>query len=362
MTRRYWFTSVLVCALAVAVACGKHSTSPASPSAVDPAAANAASDGSTLKATAPTPQSPVKGVKLEAGATITLVVGNASMKFASGTPLTYRFQVFNAAGTQVYNSPLVGAGSSGTTSHAVSAALDGDQTYQWQARAEFSGAVGPWSARESFVAPVNDGYIQAQELYDPLINGKTVGEIHGAVTFIPGVGVRLEAWDSYISYQLPQTLLEGEYSLLVTNMPANTKGGKQKVMGMAQGYDDFVTNDRRVDIGKRGDPPGMIDWRFITHDDRIETNGSERVTYNFLKDQLYFYNTSWRNNHFQVTISEGGVNGKNIYDYGKNWNGRPYDPNPHVIFVGAPVGRSGSNAATIENTIYRQIWVSSRPR
>src|SRR5439155_25570101 len=193
------------------------------------------------------------------------------------TALSYRFQIFSAGGAQVYNSPLVTAGSSGTTSHAVTVALDGDQTYQWQARAEFSGAVGPWSGRESFIAPVNDGYIRDGEIYDPLINGRTVGELHGPVTFIPGVGVQLQTWDSYISYQLPSTLLEGEYSLLLTNMPANTKGDKQKIMGMAQGYSDFIENDRRMSVEKRGDPAGMIAWRFLTHDDRIETNGPERV-------------------------------------------------------------------------------------
>jgi len=361
-TRRIWLTSTLVGTIALAIACGKHSAAPNSPSSATVASSNASSDGSTLKATAPTLQSPTKGVKLEAGSTVALVVGNASAKFAQNTPLSYRFQIFNAGGTQVYNSPLVAAGASGTTSHAVTATLDGDQTYSWQARVEYNGASGPWSGRESFIAPVNDGYIKDGEIYDPLINGKSVGEIHGPVTFIPGVGVQLLGWDSYISYQLPNTLLEGNYSLLVTNMPANTKGDKQKVMGMAQGYSDFIENDRRVSVEKRGDPPGTIAWRFLTHDDRIETNGPERVIYNFLKDQVYFFNIDWHNNHFQLTINEGGVNGKNAYDYGKDWKGRPYDPNPHVIFVGAPVGRSGSSAASIENTIYRQIWVSSRPR
>jgi hypothetical protein len=33
-----------------------------------------------------------------------------------------------------------------------------------------------------------------------------------------------------------------------------------------------------------------------------------------------------------------------------------------VIYVGAPIGRSGPTAASIENTIYRQIWVSANPR
>ena len=117
-----------------------------------------------------------------------------------------------------------------------------------------------------------------------------------------------------------------------------------------------------MSVEKRGDPAGMIAWRFLTHDDRIETEGAERVIYNFLKEQTYFYSTWWRGNHFQVTTYEGGVGGRNIYDYGKSWKGRPYDPNPHVIFVGAPIGRSGSSAATIENVIVRQVWVSSRAR
>src|SRR4029077_8667176 len=137
---------------------------------------------------------------------------------------------------------------------------------------------------------------------------------------------------------------------------------KQKVMGMAQGYDEFIENERRVSVEKRGDPPGVIAWRFLTHDDRIETEGAERQPYPFQKDLSYFFNIDWHSNHFQVTINEGGVSGKNVYNYGKNWKGRPYDPNPPVIYVGAPTGRSGSASASIENTIYRQIWVSSRPR
>src|SRR2546422_1006004 len=61
MTRRFWLTSMLAGGLAVAIACGKHSATPASPGAVTPVSSDAASDGSTLKATAPTLQSPVKG-------------------------------------------------------------------------------------------------------------------------------------------------------------------------------------------------------------------------------------------------------------------------------------------------------------
>ena len=145
-------------------------------------------------------------------------------------------------------------------------------------------------------------------------------------------------------------------------MAANTEGEKQKVMAMSEGYADIITNDRRMTVEKRGDPSGTIAWRFITHDDQIDTVGNERRGFPFRASEVYFFQTTWRNNFFNLAINEGGVNGRNVYDFGKSWGGRQYDPNPHVIFVGCPIGRSGSAAASIENTIYRQIWVSNSPR
>jgi len=35
---------------------------------------------------------------------------------------------------------------------------------------------------------------------------------------------------------------------------------------------------------------------------------------------------------------------------------------PHVIHLGAPVGRAGPNDASIPGAIYKNVWVSSRPR
>jgi hypothetical protein len=360
MKRTLSLLSVTLCTLAIAVACSKQSAQPSAPSTVDPSMVGANSDGSTLKVTAPTPQSPINGVRLQQGEPVVLTFANSTAMFVAGVPLTYRIEVMNAGGANV-ESELV-AGGPDSTSRAVAAALDGEQMYQWRVRAEFEGLAGPWSSIQSFIAPPNDGYIRGNELYDPLINGRTVGEIHGPVRFIPGVGVQLLTWDSYISYQLPQTLTEGEYSLLVTNMAANTEGDKQKVMAMSQGYSDLTTNDRRMTVEKRGDPNGTIAFRFLTHDDAAETVGQERRGFPFRADRLYFFQATWRNNFFNVMINEDGVGGHNVYDFGKGYSGRPYDPNPHVVFVGAPVGRSGSAAASIENTIYRQIWVSNNPR
>jgi hypothetical protein len=316
-------------------------------------------DGVSLKATAPTPQSPVNGAKPEVP-NVVLVIGNASLKFSSGLPLQYRFEVYDAAGTRVHQSDAMAAGN-GTTRYEIPVFLEADKPYRWQARAEYAGAAGPWSSQATFVAPQTGGYIRAGELYDPLINGRTVGRTVGPVTFTPQ-GIRLNELESHVAYELPQTMTQGSFSLLVTNMPANTKGGKTKLFAMSQGYDDIVTNDRRFTIEKRGDPPGIIAWRVITHGDQIDTEGAERVFYDFKGDQTYFWDATWGNNRFDLLIREGGVNGAIIYDYGKSYEGRDYDPNPHMAFLGSPIGRSGPDGASVKDAIIRQVWISTRPR
>jgi hypothetical protein len=359
MTRTFLYTSAIACALAVAIACGNQSPAPVSPSSVDLAEITDANpDGSTLKATAPTPQSPVNGQKPD-GIQVALVVSGAEMKHAAGIPLSYRFEIQNMAGTKVYDSGVV----SGTTHVVGSAAqLTPDDQYQWRARSEYQGLPGPWSSLARFVAPATRGYIQGNELYDPLVNGQTMGTLHGPVTFIPGKGIKLESQMGYVSYQLPQTLTEGEFSILVTNLRTNTEGGKTKLFAMSEGYSDIVTNDRRMTVEKRGDPPGIVAWRFITHGDEIDTEGAEREARSFDPNQDYLWEASWRNNFFKVRIIQGGANGNVIYDKGKHFSGRAYDPDPHVLFLGAPIGRSGPDGASVDGVIIRQVWVSSRPR
>ena len=361
-----WFSlsASLASAVVLTAACSPQSDTLLSPSGASSGGIGAGPGGSTLKVAAPAPQSPANGVKLpDSTQNITLVVSNSTPMYGTNPTLGYRFEVYNSAGTRVYtNSSLAPAGQ-GTTSFIVPVGLDANQTYGWQARAEYQNTyVSTWSTRFSFTTPdVPRAYMNGAELYDPLIDGTTIGQIHGPVQFIPGQGVKLLGWDSYISYQLPATLTEGEYSLIVTNMPQKTTGDKQKVMGMAEGYSDIIENARRMTVEKRGD--GAVAWRFLTPSDRIETEGDgERVVYPFSGNMDYFYQSTWRGNIFGVLIQEGGVGGRTVYNKAKSWKGAGYAPTPHVIYIGAPVGRSGSSAASIENTIYRQIWVSARPR
>ena len=199
----------------------------------------------------------------------------------------------------------------GTTSRTVTADLDSEAPYQWRVRPEYQGTAGPWSARAAFVSPPSEGYIKGGELYDPLINGKTIGTIVGPVTFIPGVGVRLETFDSRIVYELPEPVEDGELSALVTNLSTNSEGGKTKIFSMAQGYGDLTVNSHRMTVEKRGDAPtGGIAWRFLTNaEDGVDTIGAERVVREFNPSLTYFWEADWRDGFFRVRINEGGVSG-----------------------------------------------------
>jgi hypothetical protein len=181
--------------------------------------------------------------------------------------------------------------------------------------------------------------------------------LHGGV---PGVGVRLNDFGSHIRYLLPQTLTTGEFSLIITGVPTNTDGDKTKVFAMSQGLGDIVTNDRRFTVEKRGDPAGIVAWRFITRDTQIDTEGAERQVVEFDPAQAYLWTATW-NGFFNVRIQLGGASGPIIYSKGKPYEG-VYDPNPHYAFIGAPQGRSGIIAASVPGMIVRNVWISPRPR
>jgi hypothetical protein len=342
--------------LAVALACSDSGT-PVAPSPAGGGSSEAAADGSTLKATAPTPQSPINNQQPDS---LVLTAGKSSAPFSSSTPLSYEFEIKNAANTTVCSSGVVGGGGGSTVSFTpTTCLLEFDQPHTWRVRAALNNARGPWSSNATFKSPVG-GYIRGNEVFDPLTNGKTVGEIHGPVTFIPNVGVRLENFDSYIQYGLPQTLEQGEFSIIITGMATNTEGGKSKVMAMSEGLADLITNERRMTVEKRGDPEGVVAWRFISHEDQVDTEGAEREFVAFDENQAYLFTATW-NGAFNLRIQRGGSGGATIYNKGKSYRGA-YDPSPHMAFIGAPTGRSGPEAATVPGMIVRNVWISPRPR
>src|SRR5438093_945972 len=132
--------------VAVTLACGRTSNNPTSPSAAATAASNASSDGSTLKATAPVPQSPINDQRLE-DSLPTFTASAAAAKFGGDVALQYRFQIFNPAGALVQDSGLVSG-----TSWKIPNELEFNSRHTWRVRAEYQGAAGPWSSTASFLS------------------------------------------------------------------------------------------------------------------------------------------------------------------------------------------------------------------
>jgi hypothetical protein len=345
-------------ALATAVACGsgEKSSSPVSPTAggaIDDASAGG--DGETLKVTAPTPLAPANGSTIDTFGP-SLRITAAAAKFQGSGAIAHRFQLLN--GSTVLSEATTG----GTTW--VPPNLQNKTTYGWRARGEQGGRFGPWSPTWTFTTPDQpEGYIRGSEVYDPLYTGKTIGRPVGPVSFVRGVGVRLEGFSSYIKYHLQQTLTGGEFSLLVTNLAFNTEGDKTKIMSMIEGDDDqsITTNDRRFTLEKRGNPAGTIAWRMLTSNEQIDTVGKERVVRQFSPSKTYLWKATWGGNRYDAEIRDGGANGQVIYRFGKNYRG-VYDPSPHRAFIGGPAGRAGLDSGTVPGIIVRQVWISANPR
>jgi hypothetical protein len=353
------FTAVL----GMTLACGHQAQPPTSPTGQSAPNTAAAADGSTLKATAPTPMAPVNDERVADLPTLT--VGAAALKFSQGA-LQYRFEVFNDAGAKVQDSGVVSA-----PSFKVTTTLDFAKRHTWHARAEYQGAFGPWSAMASFVSP-EGGYIRGNELFDPLSNNKTVGERVGATTFIAGKGIRLDDGSGYVRYLLPQTLTAGEFSAEVEGLRANAPGNKSKVFGMQEGQGDFITNKFRVDIqyrGASGSPANSMTFRALygSASDlslRYEPDTAVRYrsVYNLNPSTTYYWKTTWGNGEFRVTVREGGITGQILYNEAVPTPRGSYSPSPHYAYLGAPVGRSGDESVSIPGAIYRNVWISPRPR
>ncbi|MGH9310659.1 MAG: hypothetical protein ACRD1U_14880 [Vicinamibacterales bacterium] len=367
---RTWTSVSVATALAAAVALGACSEDKASPTAPAPAAP---------AISAPALDAPAADTQLDT-LRPTLTVRNATSDQAGAR--TYEFQIsdsteFTAARTSnvvgyaaTVSATAVAEGANGSTSWTPSDDLQPTTVFRWRARAIQGSATGPWSEVGTFRSKLV-GFNRAGELYDPLIHGETVGQIVGSATFVPGKGLQLNNGQSHVRYLLPQTISSGEFSMDVEGLRGNGPGDKAKVFGMQQGLSDFITNDYRVDIqyrGTAGFPPNAIQWRVIYGDAddldvRYEPDTAKRMASVFMLNPstTYHWKFTW-GSEIRLVAREGGINGAPFYDFGLPAPRGAYVPNPHYAYLGAPVGRSGTESASIGGTIYRNVWLSNRPR
>lgn len=366
--KQFWITVGFVSAIATSAGACSNGSSPAAPAPASPA---------TL--TAPALEGPAPDQQLDT-LRPTLTIRNAASDQV-GTR-TYEFQIsdttsFTASTTShiagfaaTIGTTAVAEGSGGTTSWTPAQDLQPTTRFYWRARATQGETVGPWSSTRSFRTRLM-GFNRAGELYDPLIHGETVGERVGSTTFVPGRGIQLNDGVSHVRYLLPQTITSGEFSMDVEGLRANGPGDKAKVFGMQEGQTDFITNPYRVDIqyrGTAGSPPNAIQWRVIYGDAddldvRYEPDTAKRFASVYLLNPAtpYHWKFTW-GSAIRLVLREGGIGGPSLYDYGMPAPDGSYAPSPHYAYLGAPVGRSGNESASIAGTIYRNVWLANRPR
>ena len=354
--------------LAVALACSKQSETPVSPSSSSASPTNpAAPDGSTLKVEPSTPVSPVNNAQPDQ---VVLTASAAQGKFTSNLSLLYQFEIYDASNNRVYTSgtvsPTVSGGNISFTPNNLNLAFDAPHT--WRVRAVLqnnSAAVGPWSSSASFRSPVG-GYIRGNELYDPLTNGQSkVMEHSNDVTWLPGVGVRLNSRESVVQYRLQQPCVDCEMSAYMTNLGNGSEEWKTKVLSMLRGDGINITdNPYRVTLDKRTtwENQGsrirftMCSQKFIPTEECGEPRGGFQ---NWNRSQTYFWKFEWHGGDARLRVWEGGKNGRLMEDISGDYDA-PYAPNPHLVRLGSVQGRAGSD--TNPGTIIWNIWVSPNPR
>lgn len=355
----------MVMIAAVAMACGKEGerSVPVAPTTV-----------STAGMTAPAADSPADDAQLD-NVRPTLTVRNGGSD-GTGTR-TYEFQVSDTSDFTSTPSSQVGAyrvvaseanipeGSGGKTSYTPGTDLQPSTRFYWRARVWQGASASEWSATARFRTKIV-GYNRPGELWDPLVGGETIGQRVGSTQFIAGKGIRINDGSSYVRYVLAQTISAGEFSVEVEGLQPNAPGDKNKVIGMQEGTGDFMSNGYRIDVqyrGVNGVPPNCLLFRakFGSDDQKIEPDTATRFASVYMLDpsHTYYFKTSW-NNNFALQVFDGGIGGSKLYELNLPIDAQ-YKANPHVAYLGAPLG-SFAETASIAGATYRNVWISSKPR
>jgi hypothetical protein len=359
MTRRILFLFA-VCVLAAGMyACNAKPATPVAPTPSD----NTGPDGSTLKASAPSVQSPANNEKIQSG-TIVLRAGAATLQYESASPVTlqYRFQVLGPGGTVVDNALV------NDTTYEVQATLADDTPHTWRVRVEAQGQAGPWSSAASFVT--RDPAL----VVDPLTNRRTVGNQIGGV-FCPGSSLcpddPVGGWLSTstrdgIDYDIP-TCDNCTVEFDITNIG---KGEgvccmadlKFMSMGDATTFNNFgaFRNHRwKMHLNQRGDGDGSgleVIWR----NGRASEDGNPGDHRNIFKfggpdfrdRSVFHFVVKWTPGGFHISVGvNGGAQVPWLVDGFGNFPYRP--PNHRVQLGNVPRGESFPRALYRNIRIYR---------
>jgi len=331
--------------------------------------------GGAVTLTAPVAVSPANNEQLST-LRPTLTVQNGTST-AQGSR-TYEFQVSDRAdfslGASLTASFLVSIsqagvveGGDGRTSYQVGQELQPTTRMYWRARAIQGSSMSPWSEMATFRTKLV-GYSRPGELYDPLIHLESIGTIVGAHSFIAGKGIRLETENSYVRYQLPEVITNGEFSVEVDGLHPNGPDHKLKIFSMSDSTGDLTNSNYQMATmyrGINGNPDNCIAFKtvFGSQSRILEPDRTKRLASVFLLDpaRTYFWKATWGGD-FRLVVADGGLNGNVIYDYGITSPGGSYQPQPTFAYLGSNQSVFGSDAGTFPGATFRNLWIGNKPR
>ncbi len=350
-------------------ACGgsKSSTSP-TPTPTGPA---------TL--TKPAPDSPADGEQLDnVRPTLTVVNGTSNQSGAK----TYQFEISdnstftagaNAAFASTVSSPDVAEDASGKTKYTLGQDLQPTTKYYWHARLVQGSSKSDWSDVRMLKTKLV-GYNKPGALYDPLVNGETVGSIGGSgnITWVPGQGIRMNDQRAYVVYTLPQVYSSGEISAEVTGLGPGGSPGKGRIFSILDRLGVLASSAHHsINVqyrGVGGAPDNCIAWKAVLgdNDNSVEPNTTERYRSVYVLDpsKVYLWQAFWTPTSVRVVVKEGGTTGSVLYDHQEDADTSTTDWNPPAMY--AFVGTNNANYTgfdgTREGMTFRNLWVGSTPR
>lgn len=313
--------------------------------------------------TAPTPETPVNDAQLDT-VRPTLTVRNGSST-QSGAK-TYEFQVSDRTDftTTLASQAGIAEGGAGTTTFTPAADLPASTRLYWRARISQAALSSSWSASAQFRTKVG-AFNRAGELFDPLLNGATIGQRVGSTTDMGARGMRVDNNTSWIRYELASTLTSGEISVEVEGLQPNGAEDKSRIFSMMDGGNNLFNSKFLFNVqyrGQSGNPDNAISYKVLMGDSSLkyEPDFNQRSAgVRMLNPNVtYLWTATWGTS-FRLTIREGGAAGPVIYDQTQSTPGT-YNPMPQVVYLGA--NDAAQESGSYAGAIYRNLWVGNRPR
>ena len=304
----------------------------------------------------------------------TLTVANSTATGGSGSR-TYEFQIAadSAFAALSFAKTAVPEGTVGKTSLTVDQDLPAGKVLYWRARLSRGTMTSDWSTSGTFRTKGATAHNIPGELFDPLTDGTTLGTIVGSTSFIAGKGIQLNDKFSWVRYDLPAAIVNGEFSMEVEGLHPNGPGGKPKIFEI-QDSDSLIPSSLTSMInaqwrGTPGNPDNSIAFKAVlgslSSSAIVEPDLNKRgqSVYSLDPTHTYLWQGIWTNTTFRLVVKDGGANGTTIYDYQMTApGGSGLKGSPQYAYIGTNYERYAADTGTVPGMIVRNVWLSSSPR